>query len=199
MGFFRYILSKEFLITIISIFAIIFLMIFGLGSWLNFYTHHDEKIEVPNLEKMSLFETNRELYKSNLVFVVIDSASFNPDYPPKSVIEQNPEPGDFVKENRKIYLTLNPSNYRKIEVPNVLDQPKRQVVTRLKSAGFRIGKERFIPDLGKNVVRMLEVNGNELIPGKSMPKNTVIDLVLGDGFEEIQMDSIAKFDSIPNG
>jgi beta-lactam-binding protein with PASTA domain len=148
---------------------------------------------------MSLFETKRELYKYDLTFVVIDSASFNPDYPPKSVIEQNPEPGDFVKKNRKIYLTLNPSDYRKIEVPEVLDQTKRQVVTRLKSAGFRIGKERFIPDLGKNVVRMLEMKGKELKPGKKISKNSIIDLVLGDGLEGKQMDSIVKLDIVPNG
>ena len=138
-------------------------------------------------------------YKYDLTFVVIDSASFNPDYPPKSVIEQNPEPGDFVKKNRKIYLTLNPSDYRKIEVPEVLDQTKRQVVTRLKSAGFRIGKERFIPDLGKNVVRMLEMKGKELKPGKKISKNSIIDLVLGDGLEGKQMDSIVKLDIVPNG
>lgn len=198
MGFFQYIKSKEFLVTIISLIAIIVLLIFGLSSWLNYYTHHDEKIEVPNLEKMSLFETQRELYKSNLTFVVIDSVSFNPEYPPKSVIEQNPEPGDFVKKNRKIYLTLNPSNYRKVEVPDVLDQGKRQVVTKLKSAGFRIGKERFIPDLGKNVVRKLEVKGVELKPGKKLSKNSIIDLVLGDGLEDKEMDSITKLDNIPN-
>lgn len=192
MGFFQYFKSKEFLVTIISILAIIFLLIFGLSSWLNYFTHHNEKIEVPDLKKLSLFETNRELYKVNLTFVVIDSASFNPDYPPKSVIEQNPEPGDFVKKNRKIYLTLNPSDYRKIEVPEVLDQTKRQVVTRLKSAGFRIGKERFIPDLGKNVVRMLEIKGKELKPGMKIAKNSIIDLVLGDGLESKQKDSIAN-------
>jgi len=192
MGIFQYIKSKEFLVTIISILAIIFLLIFGLGSWLNYFTNHNDKIEVPNLEKLSLFETKRELYKANLTFVVIDSASFNPDYPPKSVIEQNPEPGDYVKKNRKIYLTLNPSDYRKINVPDVLDQTKRQVVTRLKSAGFRIGKERFIPDLGKNVVRMLELKGKELKPGTKISKNTIIDLVLGDGLQGKQMDSIAK-------
>ncbi|MEN8124135.1 MAG: PASTA domain-containing protein [Bacteroidota bacterium] len=192
MGFFQYFKSKEFLVTIISILAIIFLLIFGLSSWLNYFTHHNEKIEVPDLKKLSLFETNRELYKVNLTFVVIDSASFNPDYPPKSVIEQNPEPGDFVKKNRKIYLTLNPSDYRKIEVPEVLDQTKRQVVTRLKSAGFRIGKERFIPDLGKNVVRKLEIKGKELKPGMKIAKNSIIDLVLGDGLESKQKDSIAN-------
>ncbi len=198
MGFFQYIKSKEFLLTIISIAAISILLFFGLGRWMNSYTNHDEKIQVPNLEKLSLSETEKALFDANLSLFVIDSASFNPDFPPKSVIEQDPEAGDFVKENRKIYLTLNPSNYRKVEIPNVLDQTKRQVVTRLKSAGFRIGEERFIPDLGKNVVRMLEIKGQEITPGDLLPKNTLIDLVLGDGLDGKVIDTLATLDSIPN-
>ncbi len=134
--------------------------------------------------KLSLEETEKKLSDLSLRYVVIDSASFNPKYPPKSVIEQNPVAGDFVKENRKIYLTLNPTDYRKISVPNVIDNTKRQVVTQLKSVGFLIGKERYIPDLGKDVVRGLEVNGKKIEPGVRLPKNTVIDLVLGDGLEE---------------
>jgi hypothetical protein len=50
--------------------------------------------------------------------------------------------------------------------------------------GFQIGKERYIPDLGKDVVRGLEVRGKKIEPGVRLPKNTVIDLVLGDGLEE---------------
>lgn len=192
MGLLQYIKSKEFLRTIITIIVIILILIFGLMKWLNYHTKHDEKIEVPNLDKLTLDETKRVLQKINLNFKVIDSASFNPKYPPKSVIEQNPIAGDFVKENRKIYLTLNPSGYRKITMPNVLDQTKRQVVIQLKSIGFRIGKERFIPDLGKDVVRSLEVNKKEISPGDKLPKNTIIDLVLGDGLgsEVIAKDTI---------
>jgi len=187
---FQYIKSKEFLRTIISIIVIVLILIFGLMKWLNYHTKHDEKIEVPNLDKLTLDKTEKVLQKINLNFIVIDSASFNPKYPPKSVIEQNPIAGDFVKENRKIYLTLNPSNYRKITIPNVLDQTKRQVVIQLKSIGFRIGKERFIPDLGKDVVRGLEINNKEILPGNKLPKNTIIDLVLGDGLEERKRDTL---------
>lgn len=176
-----YLKSKEFLRTIILIPAISFLLILALSKWLGYHTKHDEKIQVPNLEKLSLADTQKTLDEMNLQFVVIDSASFNPKFPPQSVIEQNPLAGDYVKENRKIYLTLNPSDYRKISIPNVLGQTKRQVVIQLKSLGFRMGKERYIPDLGKDVVRGLEKDGKEIKPGSKLPKNSVIDLVLGDG------------------
>ena len=181
MKLFQYLKSKEFLRTIILIVAISLLLVFGLAKWLGHFTKHDERILVPNLEKLSLAETEKILLENRLNYVVIDSASFNPKFPPQSVIEQNPLPGDFVKENRKIYLTLNPSNYRKVTVPNVLDQTKRQVTIQLKSLGFRIGKERYIKDLGRDVVRELEINRKEVKPGDRLPKNTVIDLVLGDG------------------
>ena len=78
-------------------------------------------------------------------------------------------------------MTLNPSDYRQVTIPNVLDQTKRQVVIQLKSIGFRIGKERYIKDLGRDVVRGLEIDRKKIKPGDRFPKNTVIDLVLGDG------------------
>ena len=176
-----YIKSKEFLRTIILIGVVVIILFFGLSKWMHYYTKHNQKIEVPNLEKLSISETEKVLTGVSLSFIVIDSASFNPKFPPKSVMSQNPSPGDFVKENRKIYLTLNPSNYRNITIPNVLDQTKRQVVIQLKSQGFRMGKERFIKDIGYDVVRGLEFKGKKISPGDKLPKNSVIDLVLGDG------------------
>ena len=184
MGILKYIKSKEFIRTIITIVVVVIISIFGLMKWLNYHTKHDQKINVPDLEQLTLDETEKVLNNLNLSYVVIDSASFNPKFPPRSVIEQNPVAGDFVKENRKIYLTLNPSDYRKITIPNVLDQTKRQVVIQLRSIGFRIGKERYIPDLGKDVVRGLEIDKKEIKPGDKLPKNTRIDLILGDGFEK---------------
>lgn len=190
MNLIQYIKSKEFLRTLIMMLVLVIILIYGLSKWMGYHTKHDERIKVPNLEQLSLEDTEKALNAVKLNFVVIDSASFNPKFPPKSVIEQNPIAGDFVKENRKIYLTLNPSGYRKITIPNVIDQTKRQVVIQLRSMGFRIGKERYIPDLGKDVVRGLESKGVEIKPGEKLPKNTKIDLVLGDGFEDRKLDSI---------
>lgn len=199
MGFFKYLTSKEFLVTLISIAAIVVLSIFGLGKWMNSYTHHDEKIEVPNLEKLSLDETGRVLSQKDLSFVVIDSASFNPEYPPRSVIEQNPEAGDLVKKNRKIYLTLNPTNYRKIKVPEVLRQPTRQAVSHLKAAGFKIGKKRYVKGKWKGLVKGLEYNNKKIEPGDILPKYSVINMVIWDDApEEIVTDSIAGLKNVPN-
>lgn len=181
MQLLHYLKSKQFIRTIITIIAILVIGFFILTKFLSWKTNHNQKIEVPDLAKMTLTEADNVLKDVALDFKVIDSASFNAEYPPKSVLDQNPDAGDFVKEGRKIYLTLNPSSYRKIKVPNVLGKTKRQVVTQLTSAGFKIGKSSYIPDIGRDVVRGLKFNDNELKEGLSIPKNSTIDLVLGDG------------------
>lgn len=197
MGFFQYIKSREFLNTALIMLVIVLAMMIVASIGLGFYTRHNQKIPVPDLQKKSIVEAESILEDIDLNLVVIDSSEFNPDFPPQSVMEQDPEAGSYVKVNRKIYLTLNPSNFLKVEVPKVLDQTKRQVVTRLKSAGFQIGKDIKIPDIGKDVVRRMEYMGRPIKQGDYLPKNSVIDLVVGDGLEEIVTDSFAT-DSIPD-
>ncbi len=181
MSFIQFITSKSFFVQIgIAITGMILFFIF-LQWWLGFTTNHEQKIQVPNFHKMTLIEVKNKLKQLDLDFLVIDSASYNPKYPSRSVIEQTPEAGDFVKEKRKIYLTLNPSRYRDISIPNLNGLSKRQAITQLKSLGFKIGDFSYVPDIGKNVVRGLKFNGREIKSGVKLPKNTLIDLVLGDG------------------
>jgi beta-lactam-binding protein with PASTA domain len=170
---------KQIAIAIIGLFVFVFLLKF----WLGYSTNHDQKIQVPDLQKMSLENVEQKLQELDLDFIVIDSASFNPSYPIKSVIEQNPEAGEFVKEKRKIYLTLNPSKYRDVVIPDLNGRTKRQAMTQLRSMGLIIGKKfTFVPDIGKNVVRGLKHNGKKINPGVKLPQKSVIDLILGDGY-----------------
>ncbi|MEN8858174.1 MAG: PASTA domain-containing protein, partial [Flavobacteriaceae bacterium] len=184
MSFFGFLKSKSFLVQIgIAVIGVL-LFVFILHWWLGFTTNHDQKIQVPDLNKMSLTDVETKLKELNLDFIVIDSVSYNPNYPNKSVIDQTPETGDFVKEKRKIYLTLNPSKYRDITIPDLNGRTKRQATTQLQSIGFKIGEFSYIPDIGKDVVRGLKSNGKNIKPGNKLPKNSVIDLILGDGERE---------------
>ena len=181
MSFFRFLISKSFFIQIMIAVIGLSLLVIGMKWWLGYTTNHEQKIQVPNLNKMSLSNVEKTLKELHLDFLVIDSASYNPKYPKKSVIEQTPESGSFVKEKRKIYLTLNPSKYRDITVPNLNGKSKRQAITQLQSKGFKIGEFFYIPDIGKDVIRGLKSNGKKLKPGSKLEKNGVIDLILGDG------------------
>lgn len=181
-GLFQFIKSKTFLKQIIFAIVGILVFVFLLQWWLGVTTNHGQKIQVPNLHKMSLADVQTKLNELDLDYVVIDSASFNPNYPKKSVLEQNPEPGDFVKEKRKIYLTLNPSKYRDVLIPDLNGRTKRQATTHLRSIGFKVGNDvTYVRDIGKDVVRGLKYKGKRIESGTKLPKQTTIDLILGDG------------------
>lgn len=182
MGIFRFIFSKTFLIQL-GIAAVVFLILVFLAfEWLESYTRHGELIKVPDMTGMALDEVDEKLDELNLRHEVIDSANFNPDYAPYAVIEHAPDGGSFVKQNRMIYLTLNPSGYAKIEIPDgLINLTKRQVESTLLSLGFKIGDITYKPDIAEDVVLEMRHNGELVEGGDKLKKTSTIDLVLGDG------------------
>ena len=181
-GFFKFLKSTSFFKQILLAFTGIFIVVFALKQGLEISTNHDQKIQVPDLNKMVLKDVDRTLKALDLDFIVIDSASYNPNYPNKSVIEQTPESGDFVKEKRKIYLTLNPSKFRDVTIPDLNGKTKRQATSHLRSIGFYIDSNyTYVKDIGKDVVRDIRYKGKKLKQGDKLPLNSILDLVLGDG------------------
>jgi len=178
-GFFRFIFSKTFLIQVIIAIAMVAILCFVALEWLESSTNHDQRIVVPSLSKKTLDEVATILEAKDLRFEVQDSANFNPNYPRYSVIEQNPVAGNTVKENRKIYVTLNPSGYKKVEVPNVVQKTRRQAEPKLVALGFRIGTITTVPNMSSLVLE-LRHKGKKIKPGDKLMKTSVIDLIVGD-------------------
>ncbi|HCQ77462.1 MAG TPA: serine/threonine protein kinase [Leeuwenhoekiella sp.] len=181
MGFIKFIFSKAFLKQLLLALLVLVLLVFGLLYWLRASTNHDQRIAVPDLSKMSLGLVQQELENADLNYVVIDSSNYNPDYPTYSVIEQNPAAGKFVKEGRKIYLVLNPSGYRKIEIPQLVGRTQRQVEPTLLALGFKIGKIDYRDHISSDEVLELRHDGKTLKVGDALRKTSVIDLVVGNG------------------
>ncbi|MBL0684829.1 PASTA domain-containing protein [Aquimarina mytili] len=178
---FKFVYSKIFLIQLVIAVAMLVILSYVALQWLESTTNHHQRIVVPSLSKKTLDEVQKILEEKDLRFEVQDSANFNPDYPRYSVIEQNPVSGSEVKENRKIYVTLNPSGYRKIEVPNVVQNTRRQAEPKLKALGFKIGSVTYQPNIARDMVLELRHKGKKLAPGTKLMKTSTIDLVLGDG------------------
>lgn len=181
MTFIKFLFTKVFLkqllIAVIVLLGLTFVILF----WLKSTTNHDQKIEVPSLAKMSLDAAEDKLNKIDLRFEVLDSSNYNPDFPKYSVIEQIPKAGAFVKENRKIYLTLNRSGYVFLKIPEVLGKTRRQAVPTLISMGFEIGRITYKSYIALDEVLEISHKGKKLNPGEKLQKTSVIDLVLGDG------------------
>ncbi|MDA8594944.1 MAG: PASTA domain-containing protein [Flavobacteriaceae bacterium] len=181
MNFIKFLYSKTFLINLAVAIVVIGATLFATMKYLEVSTRHGEKIEVPDLSKLSVSEAETVLADLSLRVSVMDSASFNPNYPPLSVVEQKPKAGEDVKENRKIYLTLNPSKYQNIAIPNILGKTKRQALSELQATGFNIGEFIYVRDIGLDVVRGVIYEGKEVKIGQKLPKYAVLDLKLGDG------------------
>jgi beta-lactam-binding protein with PASTA domain len=181
MNFFRFIFTKTFWIQVVIASGVTVVLCFTYLFWLDWYTNHDQKIEVPNLEKFSLTEVDEQLEVLDLRRKIIDSASYNPAFKPRTVIEQDPLAGKFVKENRQIYIKLNASGYGKVTVPNLIYKTRRQAIPTLEALGFKIGQITYKPNIAENTVLEMRYKGATLEPGSQLSKTSTIDLVLADG------------------
>ena len=184
MNFIKFLFSKSFIKQLI--FAVIALIIFSFLTlkWLKSYTNHATFVTVPTLTGKT-YEVAQMLLKDNaLRGEVQDSSNYNPKYPKGAIIEQDPLAGSQVKEDRKIYLILNPSAYRTVAVPDVIRRTFRQAKPTLEALGFQIGSMLYEDDLGKDEVLEIRHNGQIIEAGTLLPKTSIIDLVLGNGIRK---------------
>ena len=70
-------------------------------------TNHGESVTVPDLIGLEYRDLDKFLTKRSLRYEINQDSGFTSDYPPLAVLKQYPEPGAKVKENRKIFLSLN--------------------------------------------------------------------------------------------
>jgi beta-lactam-binding protein with PASTA domain len=184
MNFIKYIFSKYFFKQLFKAIVLTLFFVLVLYFYLNITTNHNKYINVPELKGINLNKAKVILEENNLSYIILDSALYNPDYPKFSVLEQLPKSNSQVKKNRKIYLTLNPSNYGKVSVPNIIQITQRSANSSLLASGLEIGDVSYENNIGKDMVLEILFNGNKLNIGDMVPKKSKIDLILGNGKTE---------------
>ena len=181
LHFIRFLFSRTFfwhlLLLLVFVATLLMLSFYGL-SW---HTRQGNFIEVPDLNTMTIVDTQKLLRDQDLNYEVIDSARFNPDYAPFAVIEQTPQAGEMVKKNRKIYLTLNPANYNEVILPDVIQITRRSAESTLRAVGLEIGEILYQDNIGKDMVLQLRYDKAPIAPGDKLPKTSRVDIVLGNG------------------
>ena len=179
--FFNFFKSRVFLINLgLAVLALV-LLTFGALQWLKSTTNHGDFVEVPDLSKMSVMDMRKVIEAADLRYEVVDSANFNPDYPRFSIIEQNPPAGNKVKHNRKIYVTVNPSGYKKVTVPEIIQVTQRNATSMLRAVGLDVQRVTYVDELGKDMVYYIKYKGKNINPGDKLPKTSKIELVCGNG------------------
>jgi beta-lactam-binding protein with PASTA domain len=118
---------------------------------------------------------------NKLKYEVLDSSKFFIEIPKYSIISQIPKGLELVKKNRKIYLNVNPQNFQKVSLPNVIQITKRNAESILTALGFQVKEYSYIDDIGKDMVLDVLHQGEKIFPGQKIPMNSELDLILGNG------------------
>lgn len=170
-------------IHVLLIFGVLFSLLFVFFTfYLPGYTNHGDTVTVPDLEGFDYETLDRYLSDRDLVLKVNLDSGFVADVKPLQVLKQNPKPGAKVKQNRKIYVTLNAANAPLVIMPNLVNTPLKNAQEILSNFGLVRGELVYVPDIGNNVVLEQKYRGRAIKEGMEIAKGSQIDLLVGDGF-----------------
>ena len=161
-------------ITVFIIFYFVFISV-------KIYTKHNRYIEVPSLSGLNIEDANKILKKKKLKFEVLDSSKYFSETPVNFILSQIPDAGEFVKKNRKIYLNVNPSDYQKVSIPNIIQITKRNAESILNALGFEVSGFQYVDNIGKDMVLEVLYNGEKMNIGETIARGSKLELILGNG------------------
>jgi beta-lactam-binding protein with PASTA domain len=185
---FEFLKSKLFFINLGIALVLIISSLIGVYYYLDNYTHHDEKISVPDLRGLMPEQVQDSVSVKHLQAMVVDSSLYDPKKPKRSVLDQDPAPGSYVKENRTIYLSINKEVPAQVKMPDLVDASYRQAEALLQSYGLVVGQLIYKPDMAKNAVLGQQYHGREIQPGTLIARGSKVDLVLGDGLSNTKVE-----------
>jgi len=172
---------KNLIVALISTIVILLLLFYSL----RFYTRHGEALEVPALKGISVDQAIERLENQGFRYQV-DSV-YQADKTPGLVIEQDPDAGTKVKQNRTLYLTIITKNAPEVQLPNLTEMAFLEALSTLNNYGLKLGDTIYIPDIARDRVLDMKYAGQKINAGESIPKGSKIDLVLGNGMGESEV------------
>ncbi len=177
--FWIYLKTKQFRNTILMAIGTVLLVFLTAFFSLSIYTRHGTGIQVPQLQTLPIEKAINILKAQGLEYKV-DSV-YVLDEKPGSVIQQDPDPGTMVKENRTIYLTVVTRNAPPVALPDLEPYTYREAIATLSNYGLKVGDTTYKPDIARDRILEAHFNGQIIKPGTKIPKGSKIDLVLGNG------------------
>ena len=160
--------------------VVLILLFVGWLKYLAIYTNHDDFILIPELYDIEISSLDSLANTHGLRYEIIDSI-FDKSKLKGVVVNQDPLPNTKVKENRKIYLTINSLQTRKVYFPDIYDLTLRQAVRKLNKNGLEVGKLTYRSDIATNKILNYKVNGINIQIGQELYHGTTVDLVVGKG------------------
>ena len=181
MSVHRFLLSKSFFKTSFKIILTALVFFIVLVVFLRLNTRHGDFVMVPDLIGKNIEEFQSDLVELDLQYIISDSGNYNPEFKINSVLDQIPKSNAKVKQGRKIYLTLNASDFEMIQIPKVTGVTVRQARKTIESLGFIFGEIEYVDDIARDEVISISHEGNELSEGDYLKRTSIIDFKLGNG------------------
>ena len=186
------------LLNLLIMAVLVVALIFFTFRWMQSYTRHGQYIAVPDVAGMYEEEAGQALAAAGLRYEVLDY-KYDKTVVEGGVIEQNPKAGAYVKEERKVYLTLNSGKEPTRAVPDVADNSSlRAAESQLRAAGFKLGKTEYV-DGDQDWVYEIRYQGKEIKAGTEIPEGSTLTIVAGNGnpvevIEEVDSTTIIDSD-----
>lgn len=150
--------------------------------WLGVYTRHNARAVVPDLTGSTIEEAQAALAAVDLQAEVIDSV-YHDEAPKGTVVDQDPNAGKEVKPGRTIYLVMNASEPKMLDMPQLVNLSKRQAISVLDIIGLKVKEMQYRPDPCTDCVVAQLYKGKAIAPETRIRRGESITLVLGGGME----------------
>ena len=167
-----------FMMELYKISAILVAFLIVVIILLKIITRHNSELEVPDFTRMTVSEAEDVARRANLRLEVTDSV-FLPRMGRGEIFRQNPVAGSNVKKNRRVLLTINSLQPKKVSMPSVTGYSLRQAKAELVARQLRVGRLIYVSDMATNNVLAQRYNGSRVAPGTLIETESEIDLEVG--------------------
>lgn len=179
--------NKKFILNLIAIIGCLLLVLVIVIMWLRIYTHHGEKLEMPNYIDRPVSYAIQDAKRQSFELIVNDSVHIV-GKEGGVVINQNPSGGSFVKSGRKLYVTITKFKPDVVDISEVFplygqDYEMKKTELQRKSISSQIKEYRFDPLTNNSILEVWKdgelVISRDLDPNSlTLEKGSVLDFVL---------------------
>lgn len=190
MGLIDTLKTKPVWMNLAAMVGVFLVLVFVLLFWANIYTRHGEKITVPNYVGQSFTKLEDEGNDFDFEFVITDS-TYEEGKPGGLILDQDPKPGSFVKEGRKIYVSVSAFDVPQVSFPLKENLSVRMANALLANAGLKVGtiEEKPVDMISRGSYVLESTMGNRKLKyGDKIPRGSTINLLV----------AVASLDSFVN-
>ena len=172
-GFFKHWIVRNHMAAAI----ICVVLLVGAIVFLNIATQHNKELAVPDFKGMTVAEAQVAAEAAGIRVEVIDSVYSQRNR--GKIKSHTPAAGTMVKDGRRVLLTVNAVNARKVTIPNLVGYSLRQAIPELDQRGLQLGRLIYRNDMATNNVLQQQYRGRSIAAGAQVEAESVIDLVVG--------------------